>query len=450
MQRVTSQLNTRYALHGIRTQSTNAAKAQLELTTGKRVRTPSDDPLAFRSISSLEAEVRRLDTELQSISSARGTLNMSVTRLTEARTLLTAATTAAQQSRDGENRDTHAATIDSVLEQLVRLGNDQSERRYVFGGAQPLSAPLEVTREGGKIVGVEFVGSKQPLTTPIGAAFSVDTSLPARSVFAETGGGGAVSILSRTGVQPGTGTDSSHASGLIQIRNTGTSYLGGSGVAAGTSASNDTIIGQAGTHTLTLVDDSGTGAFGTVSLDGGPAVSFTNADTDLQLSGPNGELVHLDLSSISPGFSGTVDIVATGSVSIDNGATSVAIDFSSNQQLIHGETGATINLDTSGVIRSGDDPFDHPGSSNLFETLIALRDDLLNARGLTEREFQDALTSRLGDLERLTDHLLDNVGEQAVALENLDTAQALTEDVKLESQISLSQLEDSDVAEAVL
>ena len=453
MHRVTAQLSSHFALQGIRTQGSKAAVAQQQLATGKRVRLPSDDPIAFRSIASLRGEIRRLDAELQSINISRGTLNMSLTRMTEVRTLLTSAKTTAQQGRDRENRETHAASIDSLLEQITRIANDQSEGRFVFGGAQPLKSPLQVTRDAsGSITDVKFVGSNQPLTAPIGSAFAVSTSLPARDVFGGSvnSGDGQLTITARTGVLPGTGTDSSRGNGTIQVVNTGTSYAAGSGVAAGLDAVNDTIIGDTGTHSLTLIDDSGTGAFGRVSLNGGGEFNFTSADDNLKVVGANGEVAFLDLTSVTAGFNGNVDITANGSISIDGGATTVAIDFSSNQQLIHSETGGTVNVDTSQVQQVGEDVFDHPGATDIFQTLITLRNDLLDKRGLSEAEYQDMITQHLGEIERLTDHVLDFVGEQAVALENIDSAQSLSEDVRLETQISLSSLEDANLAEAVL
>lgn len=454
MQRITSQISTRVALEGIRTQSSRLASAQSQLSSGRRVQKPSDDPIAFRSISNLRAEVRRLDSELQSIERARGALNGSVSRLTEARTLLVSAQTAAQQARDPLARETHAKTVDSVLEQMVRLANEQANGRYVFGGAQPNQPPVQAERDAsGRIIAVDFVGSDQPSTTPIGTSFTVDVSTPAKQIFGGLPGArqGELSIISRTGIQPGAGADSSRASGEILVTHTSTSFGGASGVAAGASSSGgDTILGPLGANTLTIVDESGTGAFGTVSLNGGPPVSFTNADTDLQVAGANGELAHLDMSGIAAGFNGDVDILANGNVSIDGGATSVPIDFSSNQQLVHGATGAALNVDTSNVTRTGVDLYDHPGAANLFDAMIALRDDLLNKRGTSESEYQEQVTLHLGELERLGDHLLDHVGEQSVMLENLDSSQTLAEDIRLETKVSQSRLEDVDATAVIL
>src|SRR5439155_11953260 len=99
---------------------------------------------------------------------------------------------------------------------------------------------------------------------------------------------------------------------------TSTTYQAGSGVQTGSgSAAGDTVIGPAGAHQLTIVDTSGTGAAGTVSLDGGPAVAFTNADTNLKVSGPNGQVVFVDTTAITANFNGTVNITANGTVSVD-------------------------------------------------------------------------------------------------------------------------------------
>src|SRR5690606_13494775 len=122
-------------------------------------------------------------------------------------------------------------------------------------------------------------------------------------------------FLGGTGAAPGTGTDSALGRGTLIVSHTSTTYTAGSGVAAGTSsADGDTIIGPAGAHILTIEDTSGTGAFGTVSLNGGPPVSFTNGDTNLKVIGPLDEVVYLDTTAITAGFSGDVEITADGTL----------------------------------------------------------------------------------------------------------------------------------------
>ena len=122
-------------------------------------------------------------------------------------------------------------------------------------------------------------------------------------------------------------------------------------MAAGASSpQNDTVLGPLGANSIRINDTSGTGASGTVSLNGGPEVEWTLADTDLIVTDTDGRQVHLDLSGIAAGFSGDIDFVSDGTVSVDGGLTEVAIDFSASQTIVDSTTGQQTHIDTLSLI----------------------------------------------------------------------------------------------------
>ncbi len=57
---------------------------------------------------------------------------------------------------------------------------------------------------------------------------------------------------------------------------------------------------------------------------------------------------------------------------------------------------------------------------------------------------------RIGDLDRVHDHLLEVVSEQSVSLENLSELQNRAETYQLETARALAEMESTDVAEAIL
>jgi flagellin-like hook-associated protein FlgL len=235
------------------------------------------------------------------------------------------------------------------------------------------------------------------------------------------------------------------------VRHTATSYAAGSGVAAGTqSATGDTILGPAGSHVLHLVDTSGTGASGTVSLNGGTTVSFTNAMTNLAVVGPGGETVYIDTSTITAGFSGDIAITATGSLSVDGGRTVTPISFSANQQVTDSLTGAVTNIDSSAIRRTGTDQVEYQGTADAFQTLLALRDDLRNTRQLSTSQLHDAMARRLTDLDRVSDNILQVVGEQSVQLENLDALAHRAQDLQVTAQQNVSDNSAADMAQVAI
>lgn len=142
--------------------------------------------------------------------------------------------------------------------------------------------------------------------------------------------------------------------GSVAVKHVLTTFAGDSGVAAGTSSVNrDTIIGPAGSHKLTIKDTSGNGSGGTVALNGGAPVNFTNADANLKVTGPAGESVYVDMTAIKAKFNGTIELTATGTLTSDGGATSTPVDFTEKQIVTNSLTGETIVVDSTRIRKAG-------------------------------------------------------------------------------------------------
>jgi flagellin-like hook-associated protein FlgL len=172
--------------------------------------------------------------------------------------------------------------------------------------------------------------------------------------------------------------------------------------------------------------------------------------TNLVVTGPLGEKVHVNTTGITAGFNGSVDIEAAGSLSLDGGITRTAVSFSTNQQITDPRDGTLVNLDTTAIRHTGTDHVEFPGTSDVFSVLRELRDDILNTRNMPESTRSDSLTRRIGDIERIQDHVLDMVGVQSVSLEQIDRLESRTGDLKLAEKIEYSDTVSADIAEAVL
>jgi flagellin-like hook-associated protein FlgL len=258
-------------------------------------------------------------------------------------------------------------------------------------------------------------------------------------------------FLGDTGARPGVGTDSGQGRADLLVSHSLTTYAPGSGVAAGaSSAAGDTVLGPMGRHVIHIEDVSGTGASGTVSLNGGDPVAFTSGDTDLAVTGPNGEVVYLDMSSITAGFSGDVNLQGDGTLSTDGGLTSTAIDFTTGQSVVDSRTSAVTFVDTTDVEFTGSEAVEYPGTANVFEALAALRDEIRNGDAANPQEWQAALTRRINDLQRLEDHLLEIVGSTGADLEYIETTEAEFADKKLAAETTENDLGGVDYADAIL
>lgn len=429
---------------------------QEQVSTGKRLLRPSDDPLGSIKLLANNAQVGRLDSQLVNITSARTNLNLSVSALQESAGILSSARQVAlegaQSGNDVTSYEALARQVDALINRLLDESNSRDSGRYLFGGAATNTPPfrIESTTSAGLPQKIVYQGASEPVQEVIGATRTLATLYPGDEIFQQRQRG-PTTIAGQTGAASGPGTDNATAQGALLIRHTLTSYASGSGISAGTSSvSGDTIIGPSGAHRLTVTDTSGTGVGGTVSLDGGPAVPFTSSDTNLKVSGPNGDVVYVNTTAITPGFSGDVDITANGALSVDGGATEVAINFSSNQVVTDGATGAVTNIDSTNIRRTGTDDIEYGGTYDAFQALIALRDDLRNTRGLSSTAQIESISARVAELERVHTGILDAVGEQSVSLENLDALEERIKSIQLETQKQSSELESVDISQAVL
>ena len=115
---------------------------QLQLSTGKRVNDPSDDPLAVAQAERLRSQLARISIESrmvgfarQMLSNAESTLGQVGDALQFARESLVAAGNGAMSTAD---RALIAQQLSGVRDQLVSLANRRDGAGgYVFGGRRP-------------------------------------------------------------------------------------------------------------------------------------------------------------------------------------------------------------------------------------------------------------------------------------------------------------------------
>ena len=456
--RITLQTISNRALTYSRQQTDALGKLQLQASTGKRINLPEDDPLGAVAALSARAQDNRLGSDLSNIQDARTALNVGVSSLQAANRVFVKARELAIEAsssvNDGNAFTGLATEVDALIEQLVEIANTQDNGRYIFGGTRTDVAPFAPDAAGN----YAYKGADLRAEVPVSVSRLVATFYVGREIF-QPGQRGPSVYTGSTGAAAGTGTDSATGQGTLVVAHTATTYglslttNASSGVAPGTgSAAGDTVIGPAGVHALRLVDTSGTGASGTVSLNGGPAVAWTSADDNLKVTGPNGEVVYLNTQAITAGFDsaadGNVPLTGNGTIAASGGP-AVAINFTGNQTVTDPSGGVT-HVNTANVRSAGTTHVSYTGTYDAFQSLQALRDDLRNTRGLNSREQIESISARLGDLDRVRGNILEAMGEQSANLQNLDGLQVYAEDVQLETRKLVGEIESADLADVVI
>ncbi|MBS0203084.1 MAG: flagellar hook-associated protein FlgL [Planctomycetes bacterium] len=455
--RVTTQSQYQQSLLNIQQTYAKVSTLQQQISSGKRLQLPSDGPTAMAQVLQNNLLDARFTNDMGMIQDASAKLQTGVDTLTQVQDLLTNVKNLALQANNVTTSSTANATlakqVNTALAQLMDLANQTlPDGSRLYGGTASNAAPFSVTSTDatGQPTSIGYHGSQQNSVVIISQTVTATTLLSGQDVF-QTRSRGTTSYTGTTGVAAGTGTDSATGDGTLTVNHLLTTYSGASGVAAGTSSpSGDTVIGPSGANSLVINDTSGTGASGTVSLNGGPAISFTNLDTDLKVTGPNGEVVYLNTTAIAPGFSGNVPMTATGTVSTDGNATSVPIDFSGNQVVLNGTTGAMTNIDSTNIRQAGTAQVHYQGTSDLFQSLIVLRDTIANTQGLSAADRSAALNQQIGDLDRASSSIGNVIGSQSVQAQSLASLKDHLTSLQLNLSQSTDNLQATDTASAVV
>lgn len=444
--RVTPNSLVETASANLAVRNSNLADLNRQLLTGNRVERPSDDPRTMQMLMRQSVVDDRFTTQLGMISSVTSTVNISVSELSAAQDVFTKAretVISANSATESSQGDTYALEVDALLNSLLTIANSQVGHRYLFGGTAIDRPPyLAEYAANGEIVSVTYQGTEKPMQVLIEPNTIVDATMSGAQAFHLTDRG-ITRIGPQTGVRPGTGTDSGHGLEQLTVGHLATTYSGASGLQPGSdSALKDNVVGN--THVVHVDDTSGDGSAGTISLNGGPVVSYSNLDTNLLVEGPKGEAVYVDTTGISAGFQGDVAVQASGTLSIDGGLSEVPITFENNQVITHAETGRTLTVNTSDVHATGTDFVEYEGTADAFETLISLRDDLRNSRNLDTSEWHDAISRRHADVDRTLQVITDAIATQSVQLANLESVDARIRDIQVTTQELIIELQSAD------
>jgi flagellar hook-associated protein 3 FlgL len=145
--RISTRMLQESALRSIRGNQETLARMQEQATTGRRVRTVSDDPGAATQIMRAEAEVRDFEQFRRNGIEASTRMGTEDVVLTSARGLLKQANglaigVAGSDPADPQ-RQAMAAAVGQLREELVAYGNTRVGNEYIFGGASSTLPPFQ-------------------------------------------------------------------------------------------------------------------------------------------------------------------------------------------------------------------------------------------------------------------------------------------------------------------
>jgi flagellar hook-associated protein 3 FlgL len=196
------------------------------------------------------------------------------------------------------------------------------------------------------------------------------------------------------------------------------------------------------------LDYSFTIAPATLSIGGGAAVPIPATDTDFTTS--DGTVINLTVSGVPAPLSGT--FTAKAGISTDGGASMLDVsDFSATAASVRNSyDGTVLNIDVTGLTRTGEELVKHAGTFDTFTVLVTLRDLLKNRDSLPSHEVQSRIASLLTEIDSAHEGVLDGLRELGFRSSSMELLGGRVESLKVSRSESLSLVQDTDIADAIL
>jgi flagellar hook-associated protein 3 FlgL len=203
--RISTSMMNQSALNGIETAEAQATQTQAQLSTGKSINSPADDPVGSVQLLQLNNVNSQNQQYLSNGKAANTNLSLENSALTTAtntlqsiRDLVVEANSATNTPADLQDIATQISSLESQLQGAANTQNSQGQ--YLFAGFSSSTQPFVRGSSGS----MAYVGDSGTSSVQVDSGTSVQTGDPGSSVFMNIqGGNGTFSVSS--GSNTGTG-----------------------------------------------------------------------------------------------------------------------------------------------------------------------------------------------------------------------------------------------------
>jgi flagellar hook-associated protein 3 FlgL len=143
--RITNNMVSDRVISDLRTQYGQLANTQLEISTGRRVNNPSEDPTAYAQEAQRNSQLAGIQSSQTSVNSAQTWLNQSESSLSNLNDIISRAKDLATAAANGSYSATDRASTANEIDQLIKSAKDAMNAKvgsdYVFSGTRTDTAP---------------------------------------------------------------------------------------------------------------------------------------------------------------------------------------------------------------------------------------------------------------------------------------------------------------------
>jgi len=150
--RVTNNMISNRVIFNMQRSITRFYQLQTDMSSGRRINKPSDDPTGALRDLSYRTELSKIEQYRSNVSQALNWTSTYDSVLNDMGNFVSTAKEIALAMSNGtydeSARQASASEIRSIFEQMIQMGNSQLEDRYIFSGFRTKTKPLTVTTNG--------------------------------------------------------------------------------------------------------------------------------------------------------------------------------------------------------------------------------------------------------------------------------------------------------------
>lgn len=163
--------------------------ALLQLSSGRRVNSPSDDPVAAAIVVQNHAESSTDDQYLRSASSLQSQLQTADSTLSSVVSTLQRAVSLGVEGSTGtvsdSDRSALVGELQGIQNQLISLANLSYQGQYVFAGTATTTQPFQL--DNTQPSGVRYDGNVNTNHVDVGSGYSLQVNVPGSQLFCASG-----------------------------------------------------------------------------------------------------------------------------------------------------------------------------------------------------------------------------------------------------------------------
>ena len=178
--RVTEGMNYLSLLREITLAQERVQTAQNEVSSGKKLTTPSDDPIAAYDVVRLNGEKSEAEQHARNLSYAKSKLQIADTALDSVEQMVERARTLGQLSlNDTTSGGAYVTELAGLRDQIISAANTASAGRFLFGGSLTTSPPYIKNPDSS----VTYQGNNQDMPVQIARNSTLQTQIPGSDIF---------------------------------------------------------------------------------------------------------------------------------------------------------------------------------------------------------------------------------------------------------------------------